>query len=185
MTALTPEEATGGKVWKPFREEDIPPVSVKTKVRITVGILVWVALGVALTFWVPVIFNFALAATWHLVTLFSLLYVVLTYTSKSRSEFIVFRNSMLALSLASLALIISTVVLVLLNSDITPAPSHPANSWILEEATRLTGVEDYKLDTLKTYPEDGEHLSAVIDSPTRVDVMELNYVDGEWKAKIK
>lgn len=184
MTALTPEEATGGKVWKPFREEDIPPVSVKAKVLIATGLLVWVALGAFLTFWVTAIFNFSVASAWYLVTLFSLLYAVLFYTAKSRSEFIIFRNSMLALSLATLALLIS-VVLVLLNSDITPAPSHPASSWILEEANRLTGVENYQLDTLKKYPKDGEHLSAVIDSPTRVDVMELNYVDGEWKAKIK
>lgn len=182
MTILTPEEATGGKVWKPLLNENL---SVKTKVLVTAAIIVWVALGVFLTFGVERIFNISLAGIWDLVTISVVFFGLHLYEIKNKIIFL--RNSLAVLSLLAIVLMISAVFL----QQGTTYPESaltahaPANSWILEEANRLTGASDYQLDSLKTYPEDSTHLSAVVDSPTRVDVIELHYIDGQWKAALK
>lgn len=60
----------------------------------------------------------------------------------------------------------------------------PEDSWIQQEAGKLTGDTDFMVSEIKQY-EDKNHMTAIVETDDTVRLLELYYINGEWKAALK
>lgn len=58
-----------------------------------------------------------------------------------------------------------------------------SNPWVAEEATELTGVTDWKVDSI--YHQDDETAVAFLVTPTDSMLLNLKLVDDEWTVAYK
>lgn len=197
------QPAAGGRVWSIISSDspqDIPP-SLAYKIRIILYcfLLSVASLGMGFgLFWVrfkeptPSLFwNYAGMGFWLIASLIGLLsvwasvhdgYIKKRFT-KRMGYATAFSNAAIVVAVCIACLIIQPFNNPNIPGGIEVLPP-PEDSWIQQKAEKLTGVTDFKVSEIKQY-EDKNHMTAIVETDDAVRLLELYYINGEWKAALQ